>query len=138
MNDDGRRCDQEWDTMCETSTRQTFTDPGDPELGIVTLAGRAEGTSWVIGIAGELDISCADAVGVAFAGVPAQCDRIVLDAGAVTFVDCGGLDALLRGASSCGREVWLRSPSRPVRWVADLAGLTGQWNTAASGEIRLA
>lgn len=122
--------------MRETSTCHT-SDSGPPAPGIVTLAGRPEGPAWVIDVVGELDISCAPAVRGAFAEVPERCQRIVVDASAVTFLDCGGLDALLTAAAGRGREVWLRSPSRPVRRVVELTGITNGWSAASSDEVRI-
>lgn len=123
--------------MRETSTCHTSNDSGPPAAGIITLAGRPEGPAWVIAISGELDISCAQAVRAAFAGAPDRCDRLVIDTSAVTFLDCGGLDVLLSAAAACGRDVWLRSPSRPVRWVVELTGLAERWPATTSDEVRI-
>lgn len=122
--------------MRETSACHT-SDSGAPAAGIITLAGRLEGPAWVIDVAGELDISCARAVRGAFAEAPERCGRIVVDTSAVTFLDCGGLDVLLTAAAGCRRDVWLRSPSRPVRRVVELSGFADRWSAASSDEVRI-
>jgi anti-sigma B factor antagonist len=79
--------------------------------------------SAVITLAGEIDLAAAPAVCDTVAVVAAADHGVVIDASEVTFLDCAGLGALLSTAESCGAEVVLRSPSRPVLWLCELAGL---------------
>jgi anti-anti-sigma factor len=115
--------------MCESSINST------PDAFM--LAGCRHGPEWVITLCGELDISCSGVLRDGFTDAAKEaCDRVVVDARGVTFVDCGGLSALQEAASVCDAEVWLRSPSPPILGLAELAG---EWRGTKSGdEIRIA
>lgn len=102
--------------MCESTTRLA-TD-------VVDVSGRQEGCEWVIVLRGEVDVCCSQALRDGFAqAATAACERVVVDASGVTFLDGAGLRVLLCAAAQCDRGVWLRSPSRPVRWIGELVGL---------------
>jgi anti-anti-sigma factor len=106
---------------------------------ILALTGCRQDLTWLITLRGELDISCEDILRDGFAHAAKQsCDRVVVDAGGVTFLDCGGLRALLDASAECDAEVWLRAPSPPVVLVAELAGLGAPGTGACSGgDVRI-
>lgn len=104
-----------------------------------SLDGRREGRAWVIRASGEFDVSTSPAVKDAFARVPASCDRIVIDLSGVTFLDCSALSALETAIEGCRGDVYLRSPSEPVRRLARLAGLNeSEWSGAMAKDVRFA
>jgi anti-sigma B factor antagonist len=92
------------------------TDRSDPERPVLVLSG-------------EIDLACADEV--AAAGVALLRDtpgpvRIVVDLGAVEFLDSSGLSALLqirRAAAAEGVEVALREITRPIGVLLQLTGV---------------
>jgi anti-anti-sigma factor len=101
----------------------------------------AEGRTWVIVASGELDIAACDAVDEAFSNVPMdRCDRVVVDARGLQFLDASGVRALLDAAAASGVELWLRAPSDPVRLVIELSGLAGSdgATSRADDELRIA
>lgn len=101
--------------------------PTNPATGDAVFAGSLHDRIWVITAHGELDRECGDGLRQQFAAAATiACDRVVVDASAVTFLDAGGLRHLLTVASECSVQVWLRSPSRPVRRIIQLAGLAGE------------
>ena len=104
------------------------------------MTGHAEDGVWVIVAAGELDIAGCDTVNEAFGHVTARCERVVVDARDLRFVDAGGVEVLLAAAAVSGVELWLRAPSEPVRLVVELTGLagTGRGTLPAEGEVRIA
>jgi anti-sigma B factor antagonist len=78
---------------------------------------------------GDLDAQTAplldDAVDEVLAG---GADRVVLDLGAVGFVDSSGLRSMVRARGAGGtREVVLRSPGRATLRILDITGLTEQF-----------
>lgn len=116
--------------------REATTD----QAQIMTLFGGQDGRSWVIAVTGELDISGCDAITQGFAdAAAARSERVVVDASGVTFVDGGGLRVLETAMALYGGEVWLRAPSQPVRWIAEMVGLgpTGWRGTVSSEDVRL-
>lgn len=96
------------------------------------------GDSPVVTVRGELDIACRDSIGEAVARAAADSTRIVVDVSGVTFLDAGGLRALLAAASESGAEVWLRGSPTPVRRIAEVAGLWEAWNATTTGtDVRI-
>jgi anti-sigma B factor antagonist len=87
----------------------------------------ALGSEVVLTAAGEVDIASVPAVAAVFAEtVTSTCRRVVIDAGGITFLDAAGLRALLNVPQGRGHDVdiVLRRPSRPVRRVLELVGMT--------------
>ena len=77
-------------------------------------------------VAGELDLAARDLVTEAIDGVREGADRLVLDLTAVTFVDSGGLQAVLGAFSAqreAGGELVLRRPSPPVLRILEMTGI---------------
>jgi anti-anti-sigma factor len=107
--------------VCTTSTR-----PASPNA-----IGGQDGSSWLIVLKGDVDVACRDCLRVEFERARNAGDRVVLDASGVTFLDGGGLRALLSAAVCCD-EVWLRSPSDSFRRVAEITGLWDEWDSTAS------
>jgi anti-sigma B factor antagonist len=92
------------------------TDRSDPERPVLVLSG-------------EIDLACADDVaeaGVALLHHTPGPARIVVDLGAVEFLDSSGLSALLqirRAAVAQGVEVALRDVTRSVGVLLQLTGV---------------
>lgn len=118
--------------MSEISTRPS------PE-GATWASAHQRDDTWEVVVGGELDLAASDLLRGHLAGAgPGTCRRVVVDAREVTFLDCGGLRALLAAAEACGGEVWLRSPSPAVLRFAALAGLQQRWPAIGSAdEVRL-
>jgi anti-anti-sigma factor len=111
-----------------------------PTTDVFALAGCRQDPAWVITVSGELDISCVHILRDGFTRAAKEsCERVVVDASGVTFIDCGGLRALLDATAACSAEVWLRSPSLPMLGLAGLVGLGREWRGAMRGdEVRIA
>ena len=97
-----------------------------PESGTETMIDTradADGAP-VIAVAGELDISNADAleaaVAAAVAGDPA---RLTFDLADLRFMDSAGIAVLIRAADTVN-EVHLLAPGPSVRRVIEITGLT--------------
>ena len=92
------------------------TDVSDPQRPVLVLSG-------------EIDLACADEVadaGVTLLRQAPDAGRIVIDLGAVEFLDSSGLSALLqirRAAAADGVEVALRNITRPVGVLLRLTGV---------------
>ncbi|MCW3033696.1 MAG: hypothetical protein QOK19_2295 [Solirubrobacteraceae bacterium] len=78
----------------------------------------------VIRVAGDLDISSVDGLRSAVeAATVTRPDRLTFDLSALRFMDSAGIAVLLVAAKEVA-IVRLRSPSRAVRRVVELTGLT--------------
>jgi anti-anti-sigma factor len=75
---------------------------------------------------GDLDLATAPELDrVLRAAIAADTERhLVLDLGAVTFLDCCGLSSLVRAQSTLLDRFWLTNVPPPVARLLDLAGLT--------------
>lgn len=80
----------------------------------------------VIVLDGDLDIDSARSVDAyTEAAIESAIRNVVLDLSQVSFIDCQGLNALLRAhrlAGSVGGRLSLRSPSRSVRFLLEVSG----------------
>ena len=95
--------------------------PGSAPLGVET---RTEAGDPVIAVSGDLDISSVErlrsAVEDATAGGPPE---LTFDMSDLRFMDSAGI-AVLLGAASSVPTVRLRNPTKAVRRVIELTGLT--------------
>jgi len=102
--------------------RATEGDGSFGQLEIKTAVGPSGAP--LIGLSGEIDLESVaelrSAIASATAGHP---DRLVLDMSGVSFVDSSGIHALIDATELAG-SVCLRSPSRQVRCVIEIVGLT--------------
>lgn len=82
----------------------------------------------VLGVRGEVDILTAPGLGALVDAVIDQGYQfVVLDLAALEFMDASGLRVIVRAARSlhpAGGELAIRSPSRMVRRMLDITGLT--------------
>lgn len=100
---------------------------------------RFSGTAATVVVSGELDVCTEHALTLALTGVLEQRpERLVLDLTDVTFIDCAAVRVL---AAAChampgsGRAV-LRRPSRTVRRVLELTGMTACFQIECSAPGR--
>ena len=80
-----------------------------------------------VAAAGELDLSTVDELRAAVLTAAADCDRLVLDLGAVGFIDSAGLGALLELRSTLHRKVVsfeIVAGDGPVRQAVQITGLS--------------
>jgi anti-anti-sigma factor len=92
-------------------------------LGMCTVAVTVEGDIRVVRLAGELDISGADAVRAALErAVPAGVGLVVFDLSDLQFMDSSGIALMLEVAGRTG-AVELRRPSPIVRRIVEATGL---------------
>ena len=94
-------------------------------LASVTVDG---GDPLVVVVVGEIDQSNDAELWRQLEPLLAQCPTPCLDLGGVTFIGSTGLSLLLRLKAvleADGRPLQIVAASRPVRRVADVAGLTG-------------
>ena len=73
---------------------------------------------------GDCDIASARVLEAAAAAVPAGVRTVAVDVSRLAFLDCAGLQALLALAPG-GQPPVLVDPSRPVRYLLDVAGQAG-------------
>jgi stage II sporulation protein AA (anti-sigma F factor antagonist) len=79
----------------------------------------------VLALSGELDMSSTATLKAAIASSGAErYGRLVLDASGLSFIDSAGIAVLLEAAERIG-SVSLRAPTRAVRRVIEITGLTG-------------
>src|SRR5437660_2962086 len=80
-------------------------------------------------LVGELDASCAAAIGDRLAALLESSPRMFLDLSALSFLDCTGLRVFLRlgelASSMDGRTIVLVHPARIVKKVIEIAAPTG-------------
>ncbi len=99
-----------------------------PDLDVTT---RRDGERAVIAVEGELDAHSAPALDEEIARLrAADVSDIVLDLSATSFLDSFGLRALLaaqRDMTDKGGRLSLRTPSKPVQRLLDIAGLAEQF-----------
>jgi anti-anti-sigma factor len=91
-----------------------------------------------VAVIGEIDLSTADLLRARLFNVLSALhpDRVEVDLAGVTFMDCGGLSALIvagKVAARTGCQLRITNPQPIVRRVLDLTGLLGVL-TAGSGE----
>lgn len=118
-----------------------FEESTVPTAEYVTVTGHQHGPTWVIDVSGEFDISACQLLRAEFdRAAAAACHRVVVDVGGVTFFDAGGLRSLEAAIATCGRELWLRSPSTPIRSIAELVGLgpLGWRGDPSEADVRIA
>lgn len=98
---------------------------GDGELLRITTA--ADGDTWAVLIAGELDLSSADELDTTIAELCADGARhIVVEMSELEFMDSTGLRSLLVGAELCavsGCELLIGSTSLQVERLLSVAGV---------------
>ncbi|MCU0312383.1 MAG: STAS domain-containing protein [Acidimicrobiales bacterium] len=89
------------------------------------------GEDGILRLDGDLDAHSAPeldrAVESALADRPADTDRLVLDVGAVHFVDSSGLRSLVAARQGGERTVVLRSPNRGFRRILEITGLDSEF-----------
>ena len=96
----------------------------DPPFDGVTVDVTVDGDgSAVVRVVGEIDIATADAVRTAISGaMDHNPSRLVIDMGAVSFMDSSGIAVLLEAAQRTD-AVLIRRPSNAVRRVIETTGL---------------
>ena len=106
------------------------TDDGDSNSDNLTIDVRIEDADVVVVcLAGEIDISNADAVRAAVASAVEQnvgqhdVALLVLDMAAVDFIDSSGVTVLLQSAKLV-RAFQIRRPSTAVRRIIEMTGLS--------------
>jgi len=86
-----------------------------------------EGADPVVVVSGELDAASAERLrGVVTQAIGRATGRVVVDLGAVEFIDAAGVGALIAGqheASRAGCRMVLRTPSPRVRRILELVEL---------------
>ena len=98
-------------------------EPPDDDFRIsVVLADSAHGAVTLI-LSGELDIATSPILAMHLDQVPTAAGRIVVDMGAVTFMDSSGLGTLIRAAKRVPVEI--RNASDSLRRVFAIAGVEG-------------
>lgn len=97
-------------------------DDGDPSASVASLSNDPEAP--VVAIAGEIDISNADQVKAALLAEVGDVPlRIIIDVGALTFMDSSGIAILVQISKSVA-PVELRHPTPIVRRVIEATGLS--------------
>jgi anti-sigma B factor antagonist len=79
----------------------------------------------VVGLCGELDVTCAAAAEAAITALVARGQWLIIDMSALDFVDCGSLGALLRVQGlvrQAGGDLVLAAPGRLVLRLLALTG----------------
>jgi anti-sigma B factor antagonist len=95
---------------------------GGPAVGALTPSLHADGQI-VVSITGELDISNADELRAQFESILASNpDSLVIDVGALKFMDSSGIALLVQVATRVG-SVSLRNPSALIRRVLEATGV---------------
>jgi len=80
----------------------------------------------VVQLRGDVDITCAAALGDCLSVLTARGGDVVVDLASMRFIDSTGMGALVRGrnmAKQRGAELRLRQPTPDVRKTLELAGL---------------
>jgi anti-anti-sigma factor len=100
--------------------------PVEKDIGAIgSVAGSTDAAGvTVIELIGEIDISNADALGAEvdkLVGADAQ-ERLVIDLGALEFMDSSGIALLIRAAGRVD-AVEIRNPSEVVRRIIECTGL---------------
>lgn len=78
-------------------------------------------------VAGEVDAHSSESFATALTEAGEQSEAVIVDMGGVTFMDSSGLRVLVEAqqrAEAGGPSLVLRSPSRQITRLLDLAGLT--------------
>jgi anti-sigma B factor antagonist len=99
-----------------------------PDLNVNTVR---DGDRAIVEVVGELDAHSAPALDEELARLTgAAVNDVVLDLSETSFLDSFGLRALLaaqREVADRGGRLSLRTPSKPVQRLLDIAGLTEQF-----------
>ena len=94
---------------------------------VFDLALGREGQTFVVGLAGELDMATAPEFTDCLAQLVEQCGAdVVVDLGQLTFCDSAGISALVQGyeaARSRGGRLRIRGENGSVARVLDIAGV---------------
>ena len=88
-----------------------------------------EGDCSVVAVHGEVDACTAPALAECLTRAAQRSSRLVIDVGAVTFIDGSGLRVLLTAAGGSGRRsdpLVLRSPTLAIWRLLAITGLTSQ------------
>jgi anti-anti-sigma factor len=96
---------------------------------------RRQGDCVVFSLRGELDIQGAPCLADALAAAAVGDARIVVDLGDLDFVDCSGLNVLVRAlkkARRAGGQLWLAAPHRQALTVLTHTGLISGFPIAVS------
>jgi anti-anti-sigma factor len=96
---------------------------------------RRDGACVVVSLRGELDIAEAGRVTDALTAAAAGDARVVVDLAGLDFVDCSGLNVLLRALKMlrlAGSQLWLAAPQRQALTVLTHTGLIGTFPIAAT------
>ena len=100
-----------------------------PDLRVAVYAA---GGKAVVAVRGGLDIATAPTLRASLIGVRARgCREVVVDLGAVPYVDASGFDVLVgavRAIRSEGGDVVLRDPSPHVLRVLEITGLVDMFS----------
>jgi len=78
-------------------------------------------------VSGEVDAHSSESFATALAAAGEQSEAVIVDMGGVTFMDSSGLRVLVEAqqrAEAGGASLVLRTPSRQITRLLDLAGLT--------------
>jgi len=91
------------------------------------LTVRAEGSSIVLLVSGEVDMATAPTVQECLDGVMADCSgSVIVDLGGVTFLDSSGIAVLVRAhcqLQGAARDLGIRNPTPIVRGVLTVTGI---------------
>jgi anti-anti-sigma factor len=85
-----------------------------------------EDDSWTVAVSGDLDCTTAERLRACLQALHQQHSTTVVDLEHVDFIDSAGLGVLVaaqRAAGRSGQDFVVRSPSRAVRKVVDLASV---------------
>lgn len=108
------------------SALSTSSRPGLAPSPLFSCARRAEGRNSIrVIVAGELDLSVRSLLEQALKEAQADADRVVLDLGALTLIDCASLAVVFDAAVQARRDgavLILLEPRGQVRRVLDLTG----------------
>jgi len=89
-----------------------------------TLDVRSEDGRLVLGLAGELDLTCVGRIRTAIdAALAGQSEQVVFDLSELSFMDSSGIALLLSVAQQAG-GVSLRDPTPIIRRLIELTGLS--------------
>jgi len=97
--------------------------------GAVEAAGDEAGVP-VVRLIGEIDISNAEPIGDALADIVGpEARQVVVDLGALDFMDSAGIAMLLRSAARVD-ALEIRNPSDVIRRIIECTGLSGVFRIA--------
>jgi anti-sigma B factor antagonist len=101
-----------------------MADLGTPEQNPPLVDVREESGTTVIHLSGDLDMTNVKQVRAAIeAALGSDSGSLILDASGVTYLDSSGI-ALMGQAAQLAEDVQVRNPSRMVRRLLELTGLS--------------